>query len=51
MIVIIGMIVKIPVTILALSCKSKFSSKERVAISFIWIAKATVQVALGGLVK
>ena len=51
MIVLLGMIIKIPVTILFLSCKSKFTLKERVAISFIWVAKATVQVALGGLVK
>ncbi len=35
---------------LVLFCCEKFNHKERLVIAFTWIAKATVQVALGGLV-
>ena len=50
-IIAIGLVVRVVAAYTVLSCCEPFSRKARLVVAFTWIAKATVQVALGGLVR
>lgn len=50
-VIFVSIIGRVIAVVLVLSCCEGVIMKERWAVAFTWIAKATVQVALGGLVQ